>query len=84
MKDKQRTITSLKSTEVFLGKESEYHSFSEYIKWSEKIEPKPSVEQIASNTPSWIQLLSPPLRTLHASGYEKGSPLRNSTYVNST
>lgn len=65
-------MQSLKSTASFLGKESEYLTFEEYVTWSEKAEPKPSLEQIAANTPMWIQLLSPPLRTLYAEGYDTG------------
>jgi hypothetical protein len=71
MDDRQANalLQASKSTAAFLGKESEFHEFAEYIRWSEKAEPKPSVEQIAANNSSWIQLLSPPLRKLYSTGY---------------
>ena len=63
-------LEALKSIAGFLGKVSEYRRFSEYITWSEKAVPRPSVEQIAANTPSWIQILSQPLRKLYCSGFD--------------
>lgn len=65
-------LEALKPIAGLLGKESEYRRFSEYITWSEKAVPHPSVEQIAANTSSWIKILSPPLKKLYASGYDNG------------
>ena len=72
MNDRQAhaLLQALKSTAAFLGKESEYLTFEEFVKWSEKAEPKPSVEQVSANTPMWIQFMLPPLRKLYASGYD--------------
>lgn len=74
MNDRQAhaLLQALKSTADFLGKESEYLRFEEFVRWSEKAEPKPSVEQVSDNTPMWIQLLLPPLRQLYAAGYDSG------------
>jgi hypothetical protein len=65
-------IRCTKINRGFLGKESEYHKFLEYITWSEKAKLRLSIEQIAANMPSLIQIFSSPLQKLYDLGYDNG------------
>jgi len=64
-------LDALESISRVLGKQAEYHEFVEYVNWAGK-DDMPSPTNIASHTPTWVQLLMPLLGKLYDTGYNKG------------
>lgn len=58
-------LDSLRAISRILGKEQDYQAFIEWATFAEESGARPSLEEIAAHTPTWIQLLSPPLRKLY-------------------
>lgn len=65
-------LDSLRAISRILGKEQDYQAFIEWVTFAEESGARPSLEEIAAHTPTWIQLLSPPLRKLYDVGYDNG------------
>jgi hypothetical protein len=64
-------LDTLGSISKVLGREAEYRQFVEYVSWAGQ-DRMPSSIDIASHTPTWVQLFMPLLGNLYDAGYEKG------------
>lgn len=65
-------LEALRAISAYIGKESEYRRFMEWINWAEMSELKPTLDDIEEHTPYFIRTLSSPLRRLYGDGYNNG------------
>lgn len=65
-------LEALRVISIYLGNESEYRRFTGWVSWAEKSEGKPSLDEIAENSPYFIRALALPLRRLYGDGYNSG------------
>jgi hypothetical protein len=64
-------LDALESISRVLGKQAEYREFVKYVNWAGQ-DDMPSPTNIASHTPTWVQLLMPLLGKLYDAGCSKG------------
>lgn len=55
-----------------LGKEHEFNSFLDYLSYAETRETTHSLDEIAAQTPEWIQLITRPIGRLYDIAYVNG------------
>ena len=73
-------LRALGSVSKVLGKDSEYQNFVSYVNAAGK-DKMPSVEDIATHTPSWVQLVMPILGKLYDTGYRDGEKDENDAWL---
>lgn len=68
----QAILETLGLISQILGKEQEFNSFLEYITYVETPDAVQSLDDIAAQTPEWIQLVTRPIGRLYDIAYVNG------------